>query len=194
MLTLNPTLEHTCRMLASVPRLRLLRLVCAHPGLAVFELARQAGVHVSGASQDLHRLHSCGLLQRVTPTGERRVTYLPKAAPSIPNAAPILKAIQATFRKHPPARDPETAAIAAALAHPRRIAILTELLNGPRNIHALQAALQCPLRTLYHHLNIIQDGKMLERARLMYRVANNPHPLAKCLLGLLLEPQHMPSK
>ena len=118
----------------------------------------------------------------------------PRLTPSIPNAAPILKAIQATFRKHPPARDPETAAIAAALAHPRRIAILTELLNGPRNIHALQAALQCPLRTLYHHLNIIQDGKMLERARLMYRVANNPHPLAKCLLGLLLEPQHMPLK
>ena len=35
---------------------------------------------------------------------------------------------------------------------------------------------------------------MLERARLMYRVANNPPILAKCLLGLLLEPQHMPLK
>lgn len=128
MLTLNPTLEHTCRMLASVPRLRLLRLACAHPGLAVFELARQAGVHVSGASQDLQRLHSCGLLQRVTATGERRVTYFPKAAPSIPNAAPILKAIQATFRKHPPARDPETVAIrrrpgpSAPNRHPDRAA------------------------------------------------------------------------
>ena len=178
-------------MLASVPRL-LLRLP-VHIRAGRFELFRSRRPCLRRQS-GLHRLHSCGLLQRVTPTGERRVTYLPKAAPSIPNAAPILKAIQATFRKHPPARDPETAAIAAALAHPRRIAILTELLNGPRNIHALQAALQCPLRTLYHHLNIIQDGKMLERARLMYRVANNPHPLAKCLLGLLLEPQHMPLK
>lgn len=180
---LHPTLWRTCRALAGNTRLRLFRLVVDGPGQSVSELADQAGIGCSLASQELRRLQSRGLLQSV-----RKglfVQYLPGPDPQVPDARPILSAMKTTFANFTPAADKHIRLIAAALSHPRRIAILKELLNGPRNIHALQTSLRIPLRTLYHHLQTLQDGGMIRTKQMAFRSVRNPHPLATCLADLV---------
>ena len=180
---LHPTLWRTCRALAGKTRLRLFRLVVDFPGQSVSELADQAGIGCSLASQELRRLQSRGLLQSLRKGPF--VQYLPGPDPQVPDARPILSAMKTTFARFTPAADKHIHRIAAALSHPRRIAILRELLNGPRNIHALQTSLRIPIRTLYHHLQTLQDGHMIRQNRMVFRPVRNPHPLAKCLADLV---------
>ncbi len=189
---LSPTLWRTCRVLSGRTRLRLFRLVVKAPGLPVSELAERADVDCPVASQELRRLQSRGLIRRGT--AGRNVFYRPEPDPQVPSAAPILKAMQAAFAAAPAEEDSRTAAIAAALAHPRRIAILQELRAGPRNIHALAAALHISRRTLYHHLQALRRGKMIGRGRLVFRPVPNRHPLAVGLVALLNRPENAISR
>jgi DNA-binding transcriptional ArsR family regulator len=181
---LHPTLWRTCRALQGATRLQLLRLVVAAPGLTVSDLAEKTRISCSRASQELRRLQARGLIRRVAQKG-RYVQYLPESDPQVPSAKPILIALKNTFQRLPPGADPLTRRTAAALAHPHRVAILQELLNGPRNSHALQAVLHIPQRTLYRHLRILQRGQMVGTSRMVFRPARNPLPLAKCLVDLL---------
>ena len=180
---LHPTLWRTCRALAGKTRFRLFRLLAESPGQTVTKLADQANIGFSLASQELRRLQSRGLLR--SERKGRFVTYLPEADPQVPDARPILAAVKISCARFSPAADKQTVLVAAAFSHPRRIAVLKELLNGPRNIHALRASLRIPLRTLYHHLQTLQDGNMVRRSRMVFRAARNDHPLAKCLTDLI---------
>ena len=184
---LRPTLWRTCRVLAGKTRLQLFRRVIHSPGQSVTDLADQTGIGCSLASQELRRLQSRGLL-RSERTGAY-VQYVPESDPLVVDARPILTAMITTFAQYSPAEDKQARHIAAALSHPRRIAILKELLNGPRNIHALQATLHIPVRALYRHLTTLQDGKLIGQSRRVFRATHNAHPLAKCLVDLVKAPE-----
>ena len=188
---LRPTLWRTCRALSGKTRQRLFRQVIDFPGQSVTDIAKQTGISCSRASQELRRLQSRGLL-RSERTGAY-VQYIPESDPLVVDAQPILAAMRATFARFSPADDKQSHRIAAALAHPRRIAILKELLNGPRNIHELQTALHIPSRALYRHLTTLQDGKMIGQSHQMFRTAPNAHPLAKCLVDLVKAPEQSKS-
>lgn len=179
---LHPTLWRTCRVLTGKTRLRLFRLVVDSPGTTVTRLAEQAKIGCSRASQELRRLQSRGLL-RVEREG-KYVRYFPQPDPQVPSARPILEAMETTFARSSSSSDMQIQLVATALSHPRRSVILRELLNGPRNIHALQASLRISLRPLYRHLNILQEGGLIRQSQMVFRIARNSHPLAKCLMAL----------
>jgi len=178
-LPLNPTLWRTCRVLAGPTRLQLLRLVLATPGLCVSRLADEAGIKLSLASQELRRLQSRGLLR-----AERRhnqVRYLPAADPQVTGAQALLDALTASFDRFPPTRDALILKWAAGLSHPRRVAILQELLQGSRTPSSLASRLHIPLRTVYRHVTILEENLWLRCRHGACRVRRTAHPFARCL-------------
>lgn len=180
---LNPTLWRTCRALAGETRIQLFRQLYASPGLCVSQLADEVGIGCSCASQELRRLQSRGLLQvaRVGPY----VRYRPGADPQVADAHPILVAMERVLTRRPASRDEEILCIASALAHPRRMAILRNLLAEPQDTTSLQTTLKIPLRTLHHHLEFLLAGNMIRLEQGVYSPVRNRHPLAKCLIELV---------
>ncbi|HAL93085.1 MAG TPA: hypothetical protein DCM68_08700 [Verrucomicrobia bacterium] len=180
---LNPTLWRTCRVLAGPTRLRLLRLVLATPGNSVSQLAEEAEIHLSRASQELRRVQSRGLI------GVKRqgsfVRYLPEPDPQVPSAHPLLLAMKAAFALGGAAQDKEIGLIATALSHPRRLLIYRELLDGPRTIPMLRMELRIPFDSLFRHLQVLERGGLVRQKNRIYRATRNSHPLAQCLAGML---------
>lgn len=128
MQNLNPTLWRTCKMLAGRARIRLLRQLHDHPEECVSALGERVALKEAAASQELRRIQSRGLLQ-----AERRgvrLVYRLAADPQVASAAPLLKALQTAFDACPAERDADMVAIAAGLAHERRIRIVRTLLEG----------------------------------------------------------------
>ena len=182
-MALSPSLRRTCRVLAGGTRLALLRRIIKHPGLSVSELAAAEKIDLARASQELRRLQARGLVG-VEREG-RRVRYYPEPDPLVASAKPLLRALQEACAKYPPAGDEQTAALAQGLSHARRIAVVQALQAGPRKFQALQAAVQIPGQTLWHHLRFWEAGGWVERTRGQWRRAPDDHPLAKCLLKLI---------
>lgn len=183
MKTLNPTLWRTCRVLAGTARIRLLRLVLAHPDLGVSRLAEEAGIGQSDASQELRRLQSRGLLRRLR--RGRRILFRPQPDPQVPSAAPLLKALKAVLTAESPARDPEICRIAMGFAHETRLRIARELARKPRRLAPLATALRLSPSTLAHHLHWLRAGGWVraEGAWLLYTPPR--HPVARTLAQLL---------
>ena len=180
---LHPTLWRTCRVLSGETRLKLLRLIIATPGKTVSRLAEETGIGLSRASQELRRLQSRGLVQTVRKGSF--VHYLPDPDPQVPDAKPLLLAMKATFAHGTPSQTQPTIAIARALSHPRRILILRELRDGPRNIPMLQTNLPISAAALFRHLRALQQGGLVQCKTSVFQISRNAHPLAKCLLDLI---------
>ena len=187
MLILNPTLWRTCKMLAGVKRVQLLRQLHDHPGHNVSDLGSTVGSKRAYASQELRRIQSRGLLK-----AERRgrpLIYRMEADPQVPSAAPLLKAIQAALALHPSDRDPEMCVIANGLAHERRIAIAHILLETPRTMFDLQMRLHLSSYGLAQHLRSMEEsGFAKQKGELIYFQVP-PHPLARALANLLKQAQ-----
>ncbi|NCA81348.1 MAG: MarR family transcriptional regulator [Opitutae bacterium] len=182
---LNPTLWRTCRVLAGVNRLRLLRRIFEQPGQNVSQLANHMGIGVSDASQELRRLQSRGLLRR-TCQG-KSVVFLPLPDPQVPSAAPLLKTLKSVLPGQGQT-DESIANMGKALGHERRIALTCALLRGPRDQQTLSAWIRASPETVHFHLNtMIQSGWVVRTDR---RFALNPaRPLLmKTLLRLLRPP------
>ena len=180
---LNPTLWRTCKMLSGLSRIRLLRELYHHPGNCVSDLAERIGLKQPAASQELRRIQSRGLLQ-----SERqgaRLIYRMAPDPQVPSAAPILKAIQSALAALPPERDSEMNAIAAGLAHERRIRIVRILLNGPWLRLDLQMEARIPAFPFQRHLHTLQTGGFVKTANGQVQLSIPPHPLAKALIRLI---------
>lgn len=183
MQNLNPTLWRTCKMLAGRTRLRLLRQLHDHPESCVSALGNRAAVKESAASQELRRIQSRGLLQ-----AERRgvrTIYRLAADPQVASAAPLLKALQTAFAACPAERDAEIAAMAAGLAHERRIRIVRALLDGRRTRLDLQFATRISAHPFRMHLEKLLASGFVAAAGHEVQFAVPEHPVGKALAKLI---------
>lgn len=163
--------------------MRLLRLLYKRPGMTVTEMANELGIGVSDTSQELRRIQSRGFL-RADRLGVF-VYYHLQADPQVPSAAPLIGAVTLTLKMVPPEHDDKILTTAFGLAHPRRIAILRELLNGPQKCSSLAYHLGWQAYTLNHHLRIMGKAgfTLREQAKV---IANRPAlPLAVALIKLV---------
>ena len=180
---LSPTLWRTCRILAGVTRLSLLRRIIQVPGQCVSDLAKAEKISKPRASQELRRLQSRGLVQ-VERRG-RYVRYYPESDPLVSSAKPLLQAMRATFRQIPPEMNDQVAKTAMGLSHAKRMAVVRVLREGPRDIHELAATLRMPVETVRHHMDFLKDGGWVECTATVWKLAAIDSPLAKCLMKLL---------
>ena len=180
---LTPTLWRTCRMLTGATRIQLLRQLHDHPGQNLTSLATALGISLPFASQEMRRIQSRGLLQ-ATHCGSSLV-YRILPDPQVSTAAPLLMAIQTAMDRLPPQRDGELPAIAAGLAHERRITMVRSLLQAPQTPHQLQSANPMAPRSFYLHLrSLIAAGFVVVRDnRLIFKTP--AHPLGRALVRLL---------
>lgn len=186
MKTLNPTLWRTCRVLAGVHRLELLRLTLLEPGQNVSQMAKRLGIGISDASQELRRLQSRGLLRR-TCQG-RSVTFMPIPDPQVPTAAPLLEVLKAALLRS----RPDLAAFAGmahALGHERRIALATALRTGPLNRIALATHVHSCPETIDWHVKTMLDGGLVVREGQGYALNPNCPPFLAALLRLIQPPE-----
>lgn len=182
-MALHPTLWRTCRVLAGPTRLRLLRKVIAKPGLTVQQLADAIPIGKSRASQELRRLQSRGLIQ--ARRHANHVSYLPVSDPLVGTAKPLLDAMKATFA-FPSARQDQLALDSAtALAYPRRIEIVQQLLIAPAAASVLSRNLRIPHISLTRHLKVLRDLDLARNVHGTWHFTPNQHPLTRCLVHLL---------
>ncbi|HOW97144.1 MAG TPA: helix-turn-helix domain-containing protein [Kiritimatiellia bacterium] len=179
---LHPTMWRTCRVLAGPTRLRLLRQIIAEPGLPVSGLADRAALKLSRASQELRRLSSRELVQAVRQG--REVRYRPYPDPQVPSASPLLAALTAALRRGD-AMAADCRRVAAAFSHPRRIAIVRELLRGPRPAPELAQALPMHSRTLYRHLRWLKHTGTVKEEGARFLFVPDANPLLRCIVRLL---------
>lgn len=183
MQNLNPTLWRTCKMLAGRARIRLLRQLHEHPNECVSALGKRVALKEPAASQELRRIQSRGLLQ-----AERRgvrLVYRLAADPQVASAAPLLKALQTALDSFPAERDADMVAIAAGLAHERRIRIVRALLAGRCTRLDLQYATRISPHPFRKHLEKLQAGGFVAPAGGEIQFAVPDHPLAKALAKLI---------
>ena len=183
MQTLNPTLWRTCRMLAGPARVRLLRCLHDHPGRNVSELAREVGLGLSAASQELRRIQSRGLLQ-----AERKgvpLIYRLGADPQVVSAAPLLKALRAMLSSGEP--DEHILVVASGLGHSKRIAMLRSIMGSPKSVFALQRELHTNYANARRHAQQLLDGGFVRREGRILHCVPAVQPLAKTLVKLLPE-------
>jgi len=172
-------------MLSGSTRIRLLRALHDRPGLNVTEYARALNIGRSDASQELRRIQSRGLLG----ADHRGVSliYRFRADPQVVSAAPLLNTLKTVLAAHPSADDGRIAAIAAGLAHPRRIAMLQSIMEAPKSVFALQGEISTSYTNLQRHLRILMDGGWVARKGRILQYIAPTHPLARTLVKLLPE-------
>lgn len=187
-MALSPTLWRTCRVLAGPTRLQLLRRVIHHPGLTVQELADAHRIGKSRASQELRRLQSRGLIQARREGG--RVAYHPIPDPLVSSAKPLLEAMKTAFARSSPGEVPPAPAGATALADPRRITLVQELLVSPATTADLSRRLRIPAISVNRHLQVLQRLDLARKVRGHWHFTPDRHPLTRGLIRLL---QQVPS-
>lgn len=179
---LNPTLWRTCRVLSGATRLRLLRRIIDRPGQNVSQLAEAEKIGVSGASQELRRLQSRGLLKRTSQGAS--VVYRAFPDPQVASASPLLKTLDALFASGKTDED-EIAGIAKGLAHERRIAIACALLKGPKTDEQLCNMARIPRGTLKWHLKAMKNAGMVRKDGKHHVLPPSSHPFVQALMKLL---------
>jgi len=183
-MALSPTLWRTARVLAGETRLELLRRIINQPGQTVSELSRSLALSLPRASQELRRLQSRGLVQAVRKG--LTVRYRPVPDPLVASARPILDALEQAFRASPPDNEP-VRNTARAFSHEKRLAIVRELIRGPRSVYELQGLLRMPGMTAYRHLHQLENAGVIRRMNRQWELAATEDPLGACLVGLLKE-------
>ncbi len=183
MQNLNPTLWRTCRMLAGKTRIKLLRQLHDCPGQNIAALADALGICRPFASQEMRRIQSRGLL-KPTRLGAALI-YHPCADPQVSSAAPLLKAVQTSLKSLPSRRDVEMTAIAAGLAHERRIAMARSLMESPKTSGRLLAAVPMSPCSFQLHLRTLMASGFAAKDKNGLSFRTPAHPLGKALAALL---------
>lgn len=180
---LSPSLWRTCKMLAGLKRIELLRQIYETPGRNVRTLGTAVGIKRSDASQELRRIQSRGLLR------SRRqgvpLVYRMETDPLVPSAAPLLKALQSTFSNRPAKQDPYICAMARGLASERRIAIAQMLLSAPQSPVALRIHLNCSAPALAKNVRTLILSGFVRRKNGMLHFRTPLHPVAQTLARML---------
>ncbi len=161
----------------------MLRLVMASPGLTVTEMAGRLRIGLSRASQELRRLNSRGLLAATRVGSEVRYRLSPD--PQVADAEVLTGAIRAGLRAPGVAPDAVFLRIASCFTHPRRLAIVRELLKGPRAVAALRHDTGIPLRSLKRHLVLMHTRGIVGREDGVYRLCRGRHPLFRAIVSCL---------
>jgi DNA-binding transcriptional ArsR family regulator len=138
-------------------------------------------------SQELRRLQSRGLIQarRLRMT----VRYRPEPDPLVATAAPLLRAMQETFRRFPATEDGQAILVAAAFAHARRLVLVRLLLLGPATAQALEELSGMSRDAANRHLLKLKAAGLIRRNGRQIQLLDPAHPLAQCLLDILREGQ-----
>ncbi|HOR78358.1 MAG TPA: helix-turn-helix domain-containing protein [Kiritimatiellia bacterium] len=179
---LTPTLWRTSRVLANQLRLDLLRRIVTGNGPHVTELAEALEIPQPRASQELRRLQSRGLVKAVRQG--RYLVYLPEPDPKVPSAKPILQAATKALAEWP---DLETIRVAWAFGHQRRLDLVRVLQGGalPSDVASAKAGLSSVAG--HRHLQVLQEGDIVQFRNESWRLVPNPHPLAKAFKILIAE-------
>lgn len=180
---LNPTLWRTCKMLSGQTRIRLLRQLHQHPGRNVRDLGAAVGIKRAGASQELRRIQSRGLLKSARHGCP--LVYSMQPDPQVASAAPLLKAIQTALTSRPPERDLEMCVLTHGLAHERRIRIARALLESPRSISDLGPIVNVPAPSLAKHVRALINSGFATKRNDQIHFTEPRHPLARALVVLL---------
>ena len=182
---LSPTLWRTCRMLTGSTRLDLLRRIIETPGQTVSDLTKAADLSETRASQELRRLQSRGLVQ--AERSGRWVRYRPAPDPRVPSSALLLAAMKAAMTRRAPEAHEQVVRIAKAFGHERRLRMVHRLSVGPCRGAAMQYELGIPAVALARHMRLLKAGGIVRRGGAGWELAPNPHPLAKCVTGLVTD-------
>lgn len=180
---LHPTLWRTCRVLSGKTRLQLFRSISDRPDQTVTEMAKQIGISLPRASQELRRLQSRGLVQAIRKG--RYVRFRPVADREVASAPLLLQAMQETFRLFPEPEDEKAMRIAAALSNERRLTLVRLLLKGPWSLDMLKTFCGMAPDALHRHLLCLEEGGLAARDGKRISLVENPHPLAQGLVKLL---------
>jgi DNA-binding transcriptional ArsR family regulator len=183
MQNLNPTLWRTCRMLAGATRIRLLRQLHDHPGSNISALAEAIGISQPYASQEMRRIQSRGFLRPVHRSAA--LIYQPVPDPQVASAAPLLKAVMTALGSRPSRQDEEMVAIAAGLAHERRIAMARALLNSPKTGRQLHQEIPMSACSFQLHLRTLLASGFVQQRNPQLLFAVPAHPLGQALARLL---------
>ena len=185
---LNPSLWRTCRALANVNRLTLMRELMTNGPRTVSELAATLHWSASKACQYLRMLNARGLLSAVR--NGRYVTYKPEANPKIEYANLLVHAIENAFVQH--RRDiPYVFKHLTAFTHERRIRIMKVLVQTPLTGPELAAATSISLAALHRHLTKLQKRKYVEFDRELGKYRSLPvrEEFPETLLQLVVDTQ-----
>src|SRR3954454_19738865 len=177
----QPTLWHTCRVLANRKRLQTLALLMREPNQTVSAVAERMSLSMPAASQYLRALEARGLLtcRRVG----RRVEYRPSAVMSEGAAEEIIKALRLVFRRRP---QPIEAIfkLATGFTHPRRVEVFRAVTNGADSLAKLQAATKIPARALSRHLTKLEARGFVKNEMDLYMATMHRHPFGRALARL----------
>lgn len=181
---LRPTLWRTCRTLANRSRLKLFCFLLSHPGSSVTEIAVELKMHPALASQFLRELNARGLL--LATRHAARVFYRVGADRSVPQASALVEALTEAFHHE---RDPLGVIYrkVTAFTHPRRIAIVGRLRQGPARFAELSRQLGISPSALKRHLHKLASRGFLQAGgdRGVYAIARNGSPLEMALRKLV---------
>lgn len=181
--TLSPTLWRTCRALANRRRLRIVQLLLQRPRSAVSDVAKAAGVPVTIASLYLRALNARGILR--AQTEGRRVLYRVGADPSLPQAAPLVRALVHDIGTPGEPVERVFAAL-TAFTHARRIDLIRALADGPLTRAALIRHTRMSPRAATRHLRKLRHRGYVARCPKGFACARPPGALAGTLLDLAL--------
>ncbi len=182
-MALKPTLWRTCRALANRRRLRLFQYVLRNPGRAVSAIARDLRMDDPVASQYLRILSARGLL-RAEPKG-RRVFYRVQADAAVPQAGVLVTALAATLRGR---ASPVERAFAAltGFTHPRRIAVLRALAEGPCEMKVIRRRARMSTSAAQRHLRKLMKRGYVFKHDSQYACGRPHPPLARTLMRLAM--------
>lgn len=179
---LKPTLWRTCRALANLQRLRLLRALIALPGQTVTELADAACLSVAISSRYLRDLNARGLVSPVR--FSRFVRYYPESDRSVASADPLLKALMGSVSGNTD-KVKKVFRILTAMTHPRRVEIIKLLTQGEKSIEALRRDTGYSKAALMRHIVKLRNRGFVGRLkRGVWQCLPQKHKLARCLVSL----------
>ena len=182
--SLAPTLWRTCRVLASLNRLRCLKAVLKTPGRTVEDVAAAAGLTEPKTSLALRALQSRGILS--SRRRSRWAHYHPEPDSTVATAKPFLDAAKrALVDSRMPEQDVRSAM--QAYTHPRRIAIVRAVAHADN----LQPADLCEMlhvspEAMGRHLKKLKTLGVVHLTRKGCALAPPGSDLAKDLLDIIL--------
>ena len=176
-ITLRPTLWRTCRTLANRLRLRLFHAILSNPDVSVAETAARLRMNPALASKYMRELNARGLLAVTRHAGN--VFYRIEADSSVPQARSLIDALTGVFHEEKSPVDVIFRKV-TAFTHPRRIAIVRRLTQGPTRFSDLRRELKISTPALQRHL-----GKLASRGFLQSNMDRGIYALTTT--GSLLE-------
>ena len=145
----GPTLWRTCRIIANLARLEMLRLLFREPGLSVSGVSDRLRLPLSLTSEYLRALEARSLL--VARRKGRRVEYSPPSANDRNAMTGLVSALRKALQQedHP---IESVFRLATAFTHPRRVEVYRALQPAPHELGQLQSATGISGGALVRHL------------------------------------------